>query len=251
MIIAADIHIKKAPAAALTQLVGACLADPHRVLIIAGDLTQHGRKWEYDTVREFLERLLSNEVQIICTPGNHDLSLLKGVLPGIRGKRRRRYRRSIVDLLAAQPAVVACNTFDIVMDLGPDVLVSLRSVHRSGYNRIQRSQIDWAAAFLQHLEGRRVHLITHHSYWTLDGDRHGHLHRRGRLARELLSPCGVRTYINGHNHRFAVGREATRGTPHEIDHIQAPTLSRRSVEFQRGFVQWDPAVPQSARLVPV
>lgn len=251
MIIAADIHIKKVTAAALTQLVSACLADRHRVLIIAGDLTQHGRKWEYDSVREFLEGLLSKGVQIICTPGNHDLSLLKGVLPGIRGKRRRRYRRSIVELLAAQPAVVACNGFDLVMDLGPDVLVSLRSVHRSGYNRIQRSQIDWAVAFLQQAGGRRIHLITHHSYWTLDGDRHGHLHRRGRLARTFLFPFDVKTYINGHNHRFAVGREATKGTSYEIDHIQAPTLSRRSVQFQRGFVQWDPAVQQSARLVPV
>jgi 3',5'-cyclic AMP phosphodiesterase CpdA len=256
LIIASDIHVSKVAPQAVERLRQACLDDSHRVLILAGDLTQRGRDWEYRWMRHFVSALLADGVRVICTPGNHDVSLSAGYLPSFRSKRRDRYLQSVVELLAHQRGVVSCRGFDMLMDLGEHVLLSLRSTHRRGKafrgNRIDRRQLAWARDHLSALDAprrRQVHLITHHSYWRQQGDRHGHLSKRHRLARMLLVPFSVSTFINGHNHRF-VAEQAPLGRRRKerIMHIQAPTLSRRT-KGQSGFVRWDPDAKDSAELV--
>jgi 3',5'-cyclic AMP phosphodiesterase CpdA len=257
MIIASDIHIRNVAAAALERLEAACRADADGLLVIAGDLTQHGRIREYEALADLLRDLIASGLRVVCCPGNHDLSYLAGYAPNTNRRRTGRYLDLIAALVHRQPDVLAFHDYDTVLRAGDDVFVSLRSVHRRGRlllgNRVMRSQIRWARETLDEHgvtgTSHRVHFVTHYSLWSLPGDLHRNIHRRARLEHQILIPYNVRTYINGHNHRFDAGYRRTPRTKYRIFHIPAPGLVQRTLGKQSGFVRWEPARPDSAALV--
>ena len=255
MIIVSDLHLKHSNWPDSWQpLLHAADADPHRTLVVAGDLTQWAKEWEYRVIEMFVDEVLGRGINLICCPGNHDLSK-HGVtqVPFTRTSGWQRYARLVQTRLAPQACVIATRDVDLVAEVGQDVFVALRSTHRRGDwlrgDRISSDQLHWAAAQLSGLRGHRLHLLTHHSLWQLDGDKHGDLHRRKRLEKKLLRPFGFKTYINGHNHRFAAAFRSTPKKGYRIYHIQAPTLSNRTPGNAAGFVRWDPSEPGSAALV--
>jgi hypothetical protein len=182
-----------------------------------------------------------------------------GYGPSTTRRRTGRYLDHIAGLVNGQDDVLGFQAYDTVLRAGRDVIVTLRSVHRRGRlllgNRVMRAQIRWARGVLDEhavtAETHRVHFVTHYSLWSLPGDLHRNIHRRERLERRILIPYGVRTYINGHNHRFDAGFRETPRAGFDIYHIQAPGLVRRSPRQESGFVRWDPARHASAELVGV
>lgn len=235
----------------------ACRADPQRVLILAGDLTEHGKQEQYAGLAELLGQLVQDGVRLVCCPGNHDLSFFYGYVPSPRGTRRDRYLDHITSLVTSQPELLGFTRYDAVLRIGQDVIISLRSVHRRGRilagNRVRAEQIQWALAVLQQHDvtgqTHRIHFVTHYSLWALGPDHHRNMHRRRRLEQGLLVPCDVRTFINGHNHRFSAATRPTPKTEHRLYHIQAPSLGKGAHGRQRGYVCWDPSTPCSARVV--
>lgn len=259
MIIAADIHFGRSTAHLVAALERACAADPQRLLVVAGDLTQRGLEEEYAGAEAMLRRVMARGIRVVCCPGNHDLSLLFGYAPSAGARRRDRYLTHITGLLGAQAEVLGFTRFDTVLATEDDLVISLRSAHRRGRlllgNRVRKPQIRWARQVLEEHGiapgSRRIHVVTHHSLWSLPGDRHRNMHRRERLERGLLLPFAAASFINGHNHRFEQARRPTPRTGHPLYHIQAPSLSRRVAPEQSGFVSWDTRSPGEARLVPV
>ena len=260
MIIASDLHFGHPPRQTLEALSAACVADPQRLLILAGDLTEHGKEAQYEGVARLLRRLMQGGVRVVCCPGNHDLSYLWGYAPSTGGRRRGRYQEHITRLMVSQPDTLEFTEFDAVMRVGQDVVVSLRSVHRRGRillgDRVKESQIRWARLVLDRHQIRghthRIHLVTHHSLWRrLGRDKHANLHHRKRLERQLLVPYAVSTYINGHNHYFSAAVRETPKSGHRLYHIQAPSLSKASSHGGRGFVRWVPGSGEDAGLVEV
>ena len=257
MIIASDIHFGRTPEGALAALDVACREDAQRVLILAGDLTDHGKEGQFAGMASFLGGIIAQGVRVVCCPGNHDLSYLFGYAPSPGGARRDRYLDHLTGLLTSQPDNLDFTRYDAVLRAGEDVIVSLRSVHRRGRlllgNRVEKTQLRWARGVLDRhgITGRdeRVHFVTHYSLWSLFKDRHRNLHRRGRLERDLLRPYQVRTYINGHNHRFTAARRGTPKLGHDLYHIQAPSLTRPRGSGPRGFISWDPGSGRDALLV--
>jgi len=259
MIIASDLHYQLVADDALDRLVAACRADGEGVLILAGDLTQHGRVEEYEALERLLRTLIAGGLRVVCCPGNHDLSYLLGYGPSTTRRRTDRYLDHIATLVNEQAGVLGFSEYDTVLQAGDDVIVSLRSVHRRGRlllgNRVMTGQIRWACEVLDRhgisAATHRVHFVTHYSLWSLPGDLHRNIHRRKRLERSILIPYGVQTYINGHNHRFDAAFRETPRAGYRIYHIQAPGLVRRMLGQQSGFVRWDPRRPASAALVGV
>ena len=260
MIIASDLHFGQPPPSTLEALTGACLDDPQRLLILAGDLTEHGKEGQYEGVAALLRRLVEGGVRVVCCPGNHDLSYFWGYAPSTRDKRRGRYQEYITSLVVSQPETLDFTNFDTVMRVGEDVVISLRSVHRRGRillgNRVKEGQLRWARDVLDrhHILGhtQRIHLVTHHSLWRkLGQDKHANLHRRKRLERMLLVPYSVSTFINGHNHYFSAATRETPKSSHRLYHIQAPSLAKASSQGERGFVRWSPGSGEEASLVEV
>jgi len=260
VIIASDLHFGHPPRATLDALTGACLEDPQRLLILAGDLTEHGNQQQYEGVAALLRGMVERGVRVVCCPGNHDLSYFWGYAPSPRGKRRGRYRDHITSLMVDQPENLDFTNFDTVMRLGDDVVISLRSVHRRGRlllgNRVKEGQIRWAREVLDRHDiighTHRIHLVTHHSLWRVLGqDKHANLHRRKRLERLLLVPYSAASFINGHNHYFSAAERETPKSGHRLYHIQAPSLSKGSSRGARGFVRWVPGSSVEASLVEV
>jgi 3',5'-cyclic AMP phosphodiesterase CpdA len=257
MIIAADIHLGHTSPAQLEALVRACRQDRQRLLVVAGDLTQRGTEQQYQEAEALLRRVMHDGVRVVCCPGNHDLSRLFGYAPSTSARRRDRYLAHITGLLGAQQEVLGFTRYDTVLAAGQDVVVSLRSVHRRGRllwgHRVRAPQILWARQVLDRYgaarERQRIHFVTHYSMWNLPGDRHRNLHRRARLERGLLLPLGVTSYINGHNHRFEAAHRLSPRTGHRLYHVQAPSLSRTPLRDSSGYVCWDPASGEGARLV--
>ena len=260
MIIASDLHFGYPQRGALEALTVACLHDPQRLLILAGDLTEHGKERQYEGIAALLRRLVEGGVRVVCCPGNHDLSYFWGYAPSTRGKRRGRYQDHITSLVVSQPDNLDFTNFDTVMRVGDDVVISLRSVHRRGRillgNRVKEDQIRWTRAVLDRHDilghTHRIHLVTHHSLWRrLGQDKHANMHRRKRLERQLLVPYSVSTFINGHNHYFSAAERDTPKSNHRLYHIQAPSLAKESPHGARGFVRWIPGSHSGASLVEV
>ena len=84
MIIASDLHFGHPPRERLDALTRACADDPQRLLVLAGDLTEHGKEAQYEGVAELLRDLIEGGVRVVCCPGNHDLSYFWGYAPSPR-----------------------------------------------------------------------------------------------------------------------------------------------------------------------
>ena len=107
MIIASDMHFRLVDDSALQRLVEACRADNDGVLILAGDLTQHGDADEYEQLAQLLSELMSSGLRVVCCPGNHDLSYLLGYGPSTTRRRTGRYLDHIAGLVNGQSAAMS------------------------------------------------------------------------------------------------------------------------------------------------
>lgn len=259
MIIASDIHAYKEKPMLVNRIDSALKRDRHRTLILAGDLTCGAREEEYDRVAQWLYSLIEEGTNVVLAVGNHDMStsLLVTRVPNADGYKR---YSALLDLVESQPIVVArMNEFDALYCIGRDVFYAARSTHSKPYkgSRVKKSQFYMATECLVTTglipeNGYRLHLVTHQSLWHLDGDAHGHIHKRKRLVEHLLQPMGFVTAINGHNHRFEAASREVKKTGFNIYHIQAPSLSMKTKgKFTPGFVSWDPGVRNSAKFISV
>ena len=251
----------------LDPIVAAAVADPHKTLVIAGDLTCKASEKEYRAAQRWLCGLLEQDVRIVLAAGNHDTSKSIVITRVRRSKGFQRYQ-SMADHITKQSIVVARrDAFDIIYKVDQDVFFTARSTHHRlrKPTRIKRKQFEWAKQTLEHEGllpeyGYRLHLVTHHSLWRLpfmgkeDADKRNHMHRRNRLRRELLEPLGFSTVINGHNHKFNHGiRPVKKNDSFLIYHIQAPTVSEKKAwkrGYKPGYVTWDPRVVGSEKLLP-
>lgn len=259
MIIASDIHDRKGKSLMVSVLRPALERDRHRTLILSGDLTCGAKEGEYDRITQWLVELMEEGVNVILAVGNHDMSKSIGVarIPKEKGFRR---HAALLDILECQQIVVdRMDEFDMIYMVGMDVFYCARSTHSKVYkgSRIKKKQLFWARGCLEYNgllpeNGYRLHLVTHQSLWHLPDDAHGHIHKRKRLVKNLLDPLGFVTAINGHNHRFDAAEREVKDLGFYLYHIQAPTLSSRTKgKFIPGYVQWDPEIPCSARMVKV
>ena len=262
MIITSDIHVSsiKGTPSLLDQIEKSVLEDRHKTLIVAGDVTCGGKTQEYSHVYQWFEGLLEKGVNIVITPGNHDTSQSLWLFRVKVDDREDRYS-ILADMIAEQSIVVdRRDEYDMVYAIGEDVFFSARSTHHKAHHptRIKRKQFEWAKSVLKEhgltkKDGYRLHLLTHQSLWKLEGDSHGHMHRRKRLVYEFLQPMGFVTAINGHNHGFRSGhRKVKDNLPFTLYHIQAPTASEhksKGGKCKQGYVKWDPEIADSAELV--
>ncbi len=262
MIITSDIHISssKGTPKLLGTIEKAALGDVQKTLIVAGDVTCGAKRKEYMKVYSWFEGLISQGVNVVIAPGNHDTSqsILITRIKLSKGFRRFEF---LIDMIADQDIVLARrDQFDMISVIGSDVFFATRSTHHRLHDptRIKRKQFEWAKEVLlgkglTKENGYRLHLVTHQSLWKLPGDKHGHMHKRRRLIEEFLEPLGFVTSINGHNHGFSSGlRRVKKKLPFEIYHIQAPTASEHKTKGGRctpGYVIWNPETPGSEEVI--
>lgn len=125
------------------RLISAFLADvdastaDRRVVVIPGDLVQRGRKAEFAKARAFLRALRSRGVDVVLTPGNHDLGcwahehLPRPFNPGkVRSRFQKLWKAHLRDARQRDRTLVAARDMDAIHRVGDHVFVALRSVHR-------------------------------------------------------------------------------------------------------------------------
>ncbi|NQS90826.1 MAG: metallophosphoesterase [Chloroflexi bacterium] len=56
-----------------------------RIVLITGDLVDDGQTWQFNQVREEIERLRENDFKVLVTPGNHDYGS-NGILESFRSQ---------------------------------------------------------------------------------------------------------------------------------------------------------------------
>lgn len=267
MLIVSDIHFGARPGSGLGQtaarltdaIIAAALAAPDRQVLIPGDFTMGGHEDEYRAAEHLVVGLLDAGCIVACTPGNHDFGRFQGERFGLGSDRRReRFRHFVLRHVLRQPTVVASKDFDVIHRVGHDVIVALRSTHRhlTRPNRIRGKQLAWATRKLDDLRltrRDRVHLLTHRSLWSDDGDRHPAMEESKRLEDTLLGPYGVRSFIHGHNHGGVTGRRATPERGLDIFKLAAPSLADERVQANEfvGALAWDPAAPAAWQRVQI
>ena len=257
MIIVADLHLEtESSSIILTRLMDVMLADKEKTMIIAGDLIKRSRASEYSDIFDFIKNGIAAGVRFICTPGNHDIGgIFTGKGPIFRNSGWKEYLEFLKGNVFKQECVLSSRDYDSISIINNDIFVTARTTHSRPFRskRIDGDQIKWITAELSKCEEvkggmHNLHLVMHHSYWKMGGDRHGSIHRRKRLENQLLLRFEFSTIINGHNHRFDEGYIETPENRKMIYHIQAPTLSRRNRGNQTGYVSWDPKLENSAKL---
>jgi len=186
------------------------------LIAVSGDVTQRARLREFRHARAFLDQLPFAKLVV---PGNHDVPLFnvaERLLDPLGG-----YRRYISpDLKPAhideQVAVVGLN--------------SVRALITRGRGRLNMTQVDDAAAWLQSLPAAVIRVIvTHHPFDLPTGFHPGHLVGRANAAMSRLAAAGADLFLAGHLHVSHVGHTADRYkiAGHSALVVQAGTLSMR------------------------
>ncbi|OPL19065.1 MAG: hypothetical protein AVO35_12725 [Candidatus Aegiribacteria sp. MLS_C] len=240
MIIASDIHWRvryEADDASLKRkLTEAIIEDG--VLIFAGDVAHKGTKEQYRLFSEWCRELKNESVILVPATGNHDISMGWGPLKVTNPKGLERWKQ-IMDL--ADENRIAQNELDSLYRIGRDIFICLNTTWAwLRPARVQKWQMEWAKEHAPVGNDLRYHLVTHHSLWTKQSDRHIGMIKPERLTRMLLKPLNVQTAINGHNHRFELAMERVSG--HNLLHIQTPAFCPRKTRGNPGpgYVHWHP-----------
>ena len=251
MVCISDIHFGANISAHISSFIEtACdpALNPDRIVIIAGDMTQHATEPEYRDSAELLRKLLDAKLRVVLTPGNHDFGDWVGEYLYTNHAARNRYR-SLTEPVFSQKEIVAVDDCDSVMRCGGNIFVSLRSTHRGkahslgviGINRIRKKQVEWAASQLESMdtEGALLHLVTHRSLWRESGDRHKGLYRPAFIERSLLERFRFHSVIHGHNHRYLFACTSTPRLGVPVIRLSLPTISGRNRKNRIGFVRWN------------
>jgi 3',5'-cyclic AMP phosphodiesterase CpdA len=222
-----------------------------KTVIIAGDFSQDARTSEIGLAAELVRKLLASRVHVIVTPGNHDYGRWAGEKL-VDHRARQSFYQAVFKPIATQKIVRAVQDTDLLLEIGDDLFICLRSTHASWRHagRIKKKQITWAQQALRAVQqsNHRVHLVTHRSLWGDVEDHHRAMYKTERLTEQLLSPFRVRTIIHGHNHVSKVGLRVVHGWP--IVQVSAPTLApTRSRGNYSGALCWNPSAPTDVEFV--
>ena len=251
MVCIPDIHFGANTSAHIARFIEtACdpALNPDRIVIIAGDMTQHATEPEYRDAAELLRKLLDAGLRVVLTPGNHDFGDWIGEYLYTNHAARNRYR-SLTEPVFNQKEIIAVEDYDSIMRCGSNIFVSLRSTHRGkahslgiiGINRIREKQVAWAASQLKSMDatGAMLHLVTHRSLWKESGDRHKGLYRPDYIERNLLERFRFHSVIHGHNHRYLFACTSTPRLGIPVIRLSLPTISGRNRKNRIGFVRWN------------
>ncbi len=251
MVCISDIHFGANLSAHISRFIEtACdpVLNPDRIVIIAGDMTQHASEPEYRKAAELLRVLIGAGIRVVLTPGNHDFGDWIGEYIYTNRKARSRYR-SLTGPVFSQKEIIAVEDYDSIMRCGNNIFVALRSTHRGkahslgviGINRIRKKQVEWAALKLESMDtgGALLHLVTHRSLWRESGDRHEGIYRPAYIERNLLEKFKFHSVIHGHNHRYLFACTSTPRLGVPVMRLSLPTISDRNRKNRIGFVRWD------------
>ena len=251
MVCISDIHFGANLSAHVLRFIEtACdpAMNPDRIVIIAGDMTQHATEPEYREAEMLLRTLLDAGIRVVLTPGNHDFGDWIGEYFFTNRKARKRYQ-SLTGPVFKQKEIIVSEDYDSIMRCGNNIFVSLRSTHRGkahslgiiGINRIRNRQVEWAASQLasMNIKGALLHLVTHRSLWQESGDRHAGIYRPTFIEKHLLERFTFHSIIHGHNHRYLFACTSTPRLGIPVIRLSLPTLSDRNRKNRIGFVRWD------------
>lgn len=252
MVCISDIHFGANLSAHISRFIQtACDPDlnPDRIVIIAGDMTQHARETEYREADRLLHILIDKGIRVVLTPGNHDFGDWIGEYIYTNRKARSRYK-NLTGTVLMQKEIIAMDEYDSIMRCENNIFVALRSTHRGkahslgvvGINRIRKTQVRWAATQLASMDtrGALIHLVTHRSFWRESGDRHAGIYRPAFIEENLLARFRFHSVIHGHNHRYLFACTSTPSLGVPVIRLSLPTISDRNRKNRIGFVRWDP-----------
>ncbi len=251
MICISDIHFCTNISGHISRFIESAIdpsINPDKIVIIAGDMTQHASEPEYREAADLLRILHDAGIHIVLTPGNHDFGDWIGEYIYTNRKARNRYR-SLTEPVFAQKEIIAVEDYDSIMRCENNIFVALRSTHRGkahalgviGMNRIRKKQVEWAASLLESIdtEGALLHLVTHRSLWRESGDRHDGIYRPAYIEKTLLEKFKFHSVIHGHNHRFLFASTSTPSRGFPIIRLSLPTISSRNRKNRIGYVRWN------------
>lgn len=181
-----DLHFGRHDEEAAAQLLARLSGDRPDLIVVTGDLTQRGRRWQFAAARAFLETLPK---PILVIPGNHDVPLYD-VAERFIG-RLARYRRYISAEL--QPffadeeiAVLGLNT--------------ARSATFSN-GRLSHAQTEALRAIFSEVPAERLRILAmHHPVSAAPGASNPSVVGRAPTALRAISEAGVHLVLSGHHH---------------------------------------------------
>ncbi|MGH7178956.1 MAG: metallophosphoesterase family protein [Tepidisphaeraceae bacterium] len=209
-----DIHFDRVDA----NVVEGLLRDIHEfapsLVVVSGDLTQRGRRGQYQRAAVFLSRLPSSRLVV---PGNHDISLFaiwrRMVCP------LRRFRRFITpDLL---PVFRDVEVIVMGINTARAIAFSWDGFWKDG--RVSRDQLACISQVMNSAPPDLFKvLVTHHPFIPPPGERlHGVVHGASE-ALHVLQECGIDLLLAGHLHMGYSGDVRT--------HHEAVTRTMLSVQ---------------------
>jgi len=185
-----DLHFGAASAQAVSALVNDLEAQQPDIIVITGDLTQAGRRREFEAGRDFLNALSANK---LIVPGNHDLPVInlwsRFITPYNRFER---YMSGMINPIFNNAGVT---------------IVGLNTARRAAldinwsYGRLSRSQILRATENLENAPMGNVKIIAAHHPFVLGPGRAGsRTVGRGAEALSGFAASGLDIALTGHVH---------------------------------------------------
>lgn len=186
-----DLHFGSTDAAAVAALSGALEAEKPDLTVVSGDLTQSGRKSEFEAAAAFLAGL---DGRVLSVPGNHDAPV-HNVLRRFASPWSR-FERYIGAAEAASAAI------------GDVAVIGVNSARRAAprlnwsYGRLSRRAIaeTCAIAAMHRNEGRMVVVACHHPFVVGPNRAGAEIVGRGEEALRAFRDAGVAAVLTGHVH---------------------------------------------------
>jgi 3',5'-cyclic AMP phosphodiesterase CpdA len=200
-----DIHFGKVDHNLIEPLIRAVHEARPSVVVVSGDLTQRGRRQEYQAARDFLMSLPGPQIVV---PGNHDVPIYSPIERFTRPLGR--FKRYITPNLHPffedeELAVIGINTSRAL---------------RTKYGHISKTQVEVIRDRLCPIPHDRVKIVvTHHPFDLPKGyNNTKQLVNRAGRAMKVLAECGADLFLSGHLHRVFTSETAER---YKIDNYSA------------------------------
>jgi 3',5'-cyclic AMP phosphodiesterase CpdA len=211
-----DLHFGRIDPRIAAPVLRTVVAVAPDLVVVSGDLTQRARRRQFRQARTFLDRLTC---PLLVVPGNHDVPLfnLAARLFDPYSGYRRYIQQEVEPVFESEEMIVVG-------------LNSARVFPFHGGGRLNRSQVDRAAARLKSAAARQIKIVvTHHPFDLPDTHGDEHLIGRSVMAMEQLAAAGADVFLAGHLHVSHVGHSARRYriAGHSALVVQAGTMSMR------------------------
>ena len=188
-----DVHFGRHDPVVVAAVEEFLFAKRPNLVVISGDFTQRARVAQYELAAQFIERLQSGGLEVLCVPGNHDVPLYDIFRRFVRPLNR--YKRFIDDDL--------CPWFESD-DLGVLGINTARSFTiKDGSVSLEQMQ-RIRECFGQVAEGKTRILVTHHPLFAMPLGDEGELTKvvkRHTDALQAVAEAGVQILLAGHFHR--------------------------------------------------